>query len=204
MLQTYRTALTCILLVPSLIGIAHLNSACSNDKDSTSSDSQKTQATPENKQPNAMSNGTIAVSPEALFDFLHVATQFEFWNCVSSDNTMNTYVSLDSKDDESDEGFNPLLLLGRSRKPQLPGDPRARNDNEARLETTPVSYAVTGSDTIAISEYEERNPASGIADNTIYLTAVRTGPGRAFTAEDKLNNTHITCTAENVGADIML
>ncbi len=105
------------------------------------------------------------------------------------------------------EGFNPLLLLGLSREPQLLVDPRARNDddrdNNVELRTTPVSFFVTSSDSISITLHANRDFTSSVEDNMIYLTAVRTGPGRAFTAEDKPNNAQINCTANTVGTNIM-
>ena len=152
--------------------------------------------------------GTMAVSPEALFDFLHVATHFEFWNCVSATNTENTYIALDMKDDNTDEGYNPLLLMGLLRDQQLVGDPRALNkddmSNDVELKTIPVSFAATGSDSISITLHAGNTFTPDVEDTMVYLTDVRTGPGRAFTAEDQINNIHLTCTADNVGANVML
>lgn len=125
---------------------------------------------------------------------------------MSSDNT-NSFIALNSKGDETDEGFNPLLLLGELREPQLPGDPRALSDDEkdddTRLQTKPVSFAVTGSDSITITLHVNNNFRSSVNDTAVYLTTVRTGPGRSFTAENQLDKTRILCNADNVGADIM-
>ena len=200
-------SLTYILPILSITTVVHFISACNGSNDSSPPENEQAYIAPENKRSNAALMGTKAVSQEALFDFLYVATQFEFWNCVSSDNTKSTYIALDSKDDETDEGFNPLLLLGLSREPQLLVDPRARNDddrdNNVELRTTPVSFFVTSSDSISITLHANRDFTSSVEDNMIYLTAVRTGPGRAFTAEDKPNNAQINCTANTVGTNIM-
>lgn len=204
---TYRKTLTYALLIPPVVAAAHLISACENSSDLFPSKNQPSSATPGNSQSSALLTGTTAVSPEALFDFLYGATRFEFWNCASSDDTENTYFVLDSKDDKMDEGFNPLMLLGLSREPQLLGDPRARNENDRKkdveLRTTPVSFAVTGSDSISITMYSDRNFTPDINDTTINLTEVRTGPGRAFSAAGKNKSKILTCEAHNVGANIM-
>lgn len=208
MQQADSNPLTNTLLLLPMLATVHLMSACSDSSDSLSPVHQQILPTLDNDQPDDVPMGTVAVSSEALFDFLYIATRFEFWNCLSYDNSMNTYIALDSKDDETDEGFNPLLLQGLLRESMLPGDPRASNENDrkrdAGLRTIPVSFAVTGADSISITLYAGSNFTPGVDDSMIYLSAVRTGPGRTFTAEDQLNNTRLTCTADNVGANIML
>lgn len=207
MQHTDRTTLTYTLLFLPMFAITHLISACDANSDSATSKNQSSNATPDNSLSSAITTGTVAVSSEALFDFLYVATHFEFWNCVSSDNAENTYIALDSKDDETDEGFNPLLLMGLLREPQLVGDPRALNEddrnNNAELKSIPVSFAVTAADSISITLHSGNDFTSSVEDTMVYLTEVRTGPGRAFTAEDELNHIHLTCTANNVGTNVM-
>ena len=191
-----------------MLVIAHLISACESSNESAPLENHSSNATSDNSLSSAITTGTIAVSPEALFDFLYVATRFEFWNCVSSNNAKNTYIALGSKDDETDEGFNPLLLLGLLREPQLVGDPRALNEddrsNDVYLESIPVSFAVTAADNISMTLHSSNDFTPSTEDIRIDFTEVRTGPGRAFTAEDGLNNIHLTCTANNVGANVML
>ncbi len=205
---TDSTSLTNILLLLPMLAAVHLVSACSDGNGSVPSVNQQPLASPDNPQPSTVTRSTAPVSPGALFDFLYAATHFEFWHCVSSENRADTYIALDSRDDETDEGFNPLLLLGLLREPLLAGDPRALNEDDrnrdVELRTTPVSFAVTGSDSISITLYAENDFTSSVEDTMIYLTAVRTGPGRTFTAEEQFNSTHLTCTANNVGANIML
>ena len=207
MQHTDRTTLTYTLLFLPMLAITHLIGACDANIDSAASTNQSSNPTPDNGLSSAITAGTVAVSPEALFDFLYVATQFEFWNCASSDNVDNTYIALDSKDDETDEGFNPLLLMGLLREPQLVGDPRALNEkdrnNDVKLKSMPVSFAVTAADSISITLHSGNDFTSSVEDTMVYLTDIRTGPGRAFTAEDQLNNTHLTCTANNVGTNVM-
>lgn len=206
MRHTTRTPLTHTLIVLPMLASTQLISACGDSKDATHSKRTQAISTTENDPLAASSKGTVAVSPQALFDFLFVSTRFEFWNCMSSDNT-NSFIALNSKGDETDEGFNPLLLLGELREPQLPGDPRALSDDEkdddTRLQTKPVSFAVTGSDSITITLHVNNNFRSSVNDTAVYLTTVRTGPGRSFTAENQLDKTRILCNADNVGADIM-
>ena len=204
-----RTTLTNTLLFLPMLAITHLISACDANSDSATLNNRSSKATPDNSLSSAITTGTVAVSPEALFDFLYVATHFEFWNCVSSDNAENTYIALDSKDDETDEGFNPLLLMGLLREPQFADDPRALNEddrkNDVKLKSIPVSFAVTAADSISVTLHSGNDFTSSVSveDTVVYLTDVRTGPGRAFTAEDQLNHTHLTCTANNVGTNIM-
>ncbi len=206
MRYTNRKPLTHTLLVLPVFAAAHLISACDASSDSTQSTDQQSRVTPGGNPLIAASRGTVAVSPEALFDFLYVATRFEFWSCASSDST-TMFIALDSKDDETDEGFNPLLLLGLLREPQLPGDPRALSDedktNDVELQTTPVSFAVTGSDSITITLHARSDFIPSVDDTLVYLTEVRTGPGRTFTAEKQQDNTRINCTANSVSANIM-
>ena len=190
-----------------MLAVAHLISACDVSSNSGQSKKHASSANPENPVSIEIMTGTEAVSPEALFDFLHVAIRFEFWNCASSDNTENTYIVLDIKDDNIDEGFNPLLLMGRLRDAQLEGDPRALNEedknNDAELKIVPVSFAATGSDSISMTLHASHNYTSSVEDTVVYLTDVRTGPGRAFTAEDQINHIRLSCTANNVSADVM-
>lgn len=208
MQHTDRTTLTYMLLFLPMVAITHFISACDDSSDSATSKNQPSNATQDTNLSSAITMGTIAVSPEALFDFLHVATHFEFWNCVSSNNLENTYFSLDTKDEETDEGFNPLLLLGLLRERQLVGDPRALTKEErisgVNLKSIPVSFAVTAAGSISITLYSGNDFTPNADENMVYLTEVRTGPGRAFTAEDQLNNIQLSCTANNVGANIML
>lgn len=204
MQPTSRTALTYTMPILAMFLTVHFISACGGTDDSTSLDNQQARPTEENAQAMTKLGGTAAVSPEALFDFLYVATLFGFWNCESSGDTKDTYIVLDSKDDETDEGFNPLLLLGHSREPQLAGDPRARNNDDVELQVISVSYEVTGKDSISVTTHADDVFSPSVEDNVRHLTTVRTGPGRMFTAEDQLNNVHVICTANNVGANIML